>query len=491
MYKEILNPREGKQVGTVVWPFYRYSALIPKQIGADLFVWLYLSLIIQQNQMNGLAKDCYTEEIKRNVETLILGKFSSVIDRQTFEKIRANAERDFTVATHLKEETFSFVDTYENLFSDKLDVRYIYQDAITGEVVPFFGDSSHIEESDSYENSLKNRPGIPTPHKLFVRKAYEHYMRLKMFSAESEAEEIQEALDLFYDEDAQTFFDDEFDMFEEEEAKPEQKSLKNYNVIFLENSRVLLDLAVPVFVRGNELLFRSPFDRMTDQWFNRCVLKAKNVFEEAENLIKELSQKYLIPRHEISEYIEARRADFASNLQYCDVIYRLLEPLNDSQLMRDVISLEESWKTQNMVACYHLGRILDALVRDHIHCEPKTSEEERKETEYEEFCLELDARCQGENVDISPLKRKAVWRNWREKKVNAPKQFVSFKADIADIVLRTNLLYSDVIYPSFFEDLFVLYDSRSKADHADRTAMLDPDMIKKLEKTLKVLNRLL
>ena len=36
-YNEILNPNEGKTVDNIVWPFYRYSALIPKQIGADLF----------------------------------------------------------------------------------------------------------------------------------------------------------------------------------------------------------------------------------------------------------------------------------------------------------------------------------------------------------------------------------------------------------------------------------------------------------------------
>ena len=110
-YNEILNPNEGKTVDNIVWPFYRYSALIPKQIGADLFVWLYLSLVILQNQQKGLHKDSYTDEVKKEVELIILDKFSSVIDRQTFDKIRANAERDFIVSTGLKEETFSFVDT--------------------------------------------------------------------------------------------------------------------------------------------------------------------------------------------------------------------------------------------------------------------------------------------------------------------------------------------------------------------------------------------
>ena len=67
-HNEILNPNEGKTVDNIVWPFYRYSALIPKQIGADLFVWLYLSLVILQNQQKGLQKDNYTDEVKKEVE---------------------------------------------------------------------------------------------------------------------------------------------------------------------------------------------------------------------------------------------------------------------------------------------------------------------------------------------------------------------------------------------------------------------------------------
>ena len=44
MNNEIFNQNEGREVEKIIWPFYRYSALIPEQIGGDLFVWLYLSL---------------------------------------------------------------------------------------------------------------------------------------------------------------------------------------------------------------------------------------------------------------------------------------------------------------------------------------------------------------------------------------------------------------------------------------------------------------
>ena len=88
-YNEILNPNEGKTVDNIVWPFYRYSALIPKQIGADLFVSLYLSLVVLQNQQKGLPRDSYTVDVQNNVEVIFQDKFSSVIDKTTFNKIKA------------------------------------------------------------------------------------------------------------------------------------------------------------------------------------------------------------------------------------------------------------------------------------------------------------------------------------------------------------------------------------------------------------------
>lgn len=493
-HNEFLNPNEGKTVDNIVWPFYRYCALIPKQIGADLFVWLYLSLVILQNQQKGLQKDSYTDDVKKEVEIVMLEKFASVIDSQTFDKIRANAERDFTVSTRLKEETFSFVDTYESLFSDKLDVKYVYQDAITGEVVPFFGDTAHIDNSDRRENSLKTRSGIKEPPKVAVKRAYEHYMRLKKYSSDSEAVEIQAEFDeLFFDEDAQTFIDGDLETFEEKVEVAEQKSLRDYNVIFLKDSKVLYDVDIPVFVRANELMLKSPFDRITDQWFNRCAVKAQNVSEDVADLFKALRQQYIVAERRICEFMETKKSDFASTLKHCDVIYRMIDTLNDDELRKDVVCLEQSFNAKQIVAYYYVGRILDTLVRDHIEYTERTMEIDRLATTYDRFCLELDAKCQYRNIRYDSLKRKGVFSNWQSRKdVRADgKKNASFKADIADIVLKTDFIASEAMYPSFFSDLFKLYDDRSKADHADRAAKVDPLMIQNLEKALKVLFQLI
>ena len=96
---EIFNPFDGKEVDKIVWPFYRYSALIPEQLGGDLFVWLYLSLIVYSNESKTLPKDTYNDEGKMEVQKILADKFANVIDGQTLEKIVNNAERDFTEIT--------------------------------------------------------------------------------------------------------------------------------------------------------------------------------------------------------------------------------------------------------------------------------------------------------------------------------------------------------------------------------------------------------
>lgn len=50
----ILNDKEGQRVGEFIWPFYRFKAVIPNQIGGDIFVWLYLSLVAFVNETKNL-----------------------------------------------------------------------------------------------------------------------------------------------------------------------------------------------------------------------------------------------------------------------------------------------------------------------------------------------------------------------------------------------------------------------------------------------------
>ena len=82
---ELFNQFEGKEVGKLVWPFFRYKALIPEQIGGDLFVWLYLSLVIFDNQGRNLPDNNYDfvfANILHNVLALIMSDLKRIMKKE-------------------------------------------------------------------------------------------------------------------------------------------------------------------------------------------------------------------------------------------------------------------------------------------------------------------------------------------------------------------------------------------------------------------------
>ena len=157
----LIGEFENKKVCTIAWPFVRYEALIPEQIKGDLFVWLYLSLFTYKNEQNNLAKNSYSLAVKEEVKKILADKFGKIIDAQTLDKIIANAEKDYVVMdderSSLKAEVFGFLETYEELFSDKLQLRYIFQDGITGEVVPDFSDSFDLDKKEAGKKDVDKK----------------------------------------------------------------------------------------------------------------------------------------------------------------------------------------------------------------------------------------------------------------------------------------------------------------------------------------------
>lgn len=471
MNNELFNPNEGKRVDTLVWPFYRYSALIPEQIGGDLFVWLYLSLVSFENQNQGMARDNYSDTIKQSVERILQDKFSSVIDSQTLERIVHNAETQFIDGGKIKEETFSFIDTYETLFSDKLDVKYIFQDAITGEVLPFFGDTSSIGDADDTEKRISVRADVKEPSKKAVRKAYQQYIKIKRHN-DSDADQYVELEDEFFDEDEQTFLDDTVEDVAFSETKEEVKSLNNYNVIFLEGKQVLFNLAVPIYIEDNELVARSPFGDNSNQWIDKCMRKGRNVSSKLDEQLCALEKQYVIEEKRIETYIEGHRKDFASSLHVCPTIYRMIDSLNDNKIREYVIKMDAAFYEQSEMFYFHCGRYLERLAKKVSY--QKSDAEVRTNTGYEMFCREIENKCQNTNMHYSWLKNEGIFKDWKKKFLRKDgKEFASFKADVADIILRTDLVNSPLMYPTFIDDMFDLYSKRNSVDHDDDNANVE------------------
>lgn len=503
MNNEIFNQYEKQEVARLIWPFYRYSALIPQQIGGDLFVWLYLSLVSFNNQSKGFPKDNYNEEVKQDVQKILNDKFSSVIDGQTLEKIAGNAEKDFIIEVRtlnglkikkLKPETFSFIDTYENLFSDKLDVKYIYQDAITGEVLPFFGDTSGIEDARNSDKRLNARVGVKEPPKKAVKRAYEQYIKIKKHNDFDVIHEEIELSDEYIDEDEQTYLDD--DIIEEvifTAPKKEEKSLKNYNVIFLKDKKALFNLEVPLVVEDNRLVAKSPFGKSTNQWIDKCLKKGRNVSDELDLQVKEYEGTFVIEERTIENYIEGHKNDFASSLKVCQTLYRMIDSLNDNRLREYVVKMDRGFIEQNEMFYFNCGKFLERIIKKINY--NKSDAEARSWTDYDTFCREIDNKLQYKNIQYNFIKSQYIYNDWIKKYSRRDgKEFASFKADFVDIILRTNLINSQLMYSSFIDDVFNLYSLRSTVDHDDDNAInikIEQDKVDKLLKATKVLFELI
>ena len=114
----------------------------------------------------------------------------------------------------------------------------------------------------------------------------------------------------------------------------------------------------------------------------------------------------------------------------------------------------------------------------------------RANTDYEMFCREIENKCQNSSMRYSWLKNEGIFKDWRKKYLRKDgKEYVSFKADIADIILRTDLVDSPLMYPTFIDDMFDLYSKRNAVDHDDdnvnvEIAQLHIDRLLKITKVL-------
>ena len=438
--------------------------------------------------------DNYNDDVKTEAKKLIIEKFSNIIDHQTLEKIISNAEKNFIDKSNIKKDTFSFLDTFENLFAENCETRMVYQDAVSGEVLPFFGDSSNVYDyrmKNHDEDKKFSQRNVKDPSSRAIKKAYEQYMKLKKYNIVSMEYEV-EFEDEFEDKEEQTFLDSDLKVNTFVEEKKEIKSLKNIDVITIKYTKVMINVLIPVYIKDNQLSLRSPFGKITDNWLTKCMKKARNISEEMDSKIKTLESAFCIEEKKIQLYIESNRKDFASTLKYCQTLYRLIDSLNDDQMRRNVVKLDLRFANGEIGEFYfQVGRILDGVV-SRISYSGKSTADERSNTDFRSFCNQIDNKFQNNSINYRFLRSEEIFDNWKKKyKKGHGNEFMSFKADLTDIVMRTDLIKSPFMYDTFLEDAFNLYSNRSKPAHNNDIVVFNKVMIDKLTKVTRLLFELI
>ena len=247
---------------------------------------------------------------------------------------------------------------------------------------------------------------------------------------------------------------------------------------------------VPVYIKNNELSVRSPFGKITDNWLAKCLLKGRNISKDMDQKIKTLESVFCIEEKKIQSYIESHRRAFASTLKNCQTLYRLIDSLNDDNMRENVVKLDTYFSQGDIICYFYGGRILDGLIKKINY--NKTDSFDRNSTDINQFCYELDNKCSGTTVKYFFLKSKNIFDDWKKKYSRKDgREYMSFKADIADIILRTNLINSPNMYDSFLDDLFNVYGMRNAVDHNDDNVVVSQDKLDKLTKAIRLLFELI
>ena len=459
---------QGNYIGSVIWPFVRYDVLMPKQIKTDLFEWLFLSLVVHQNEQRSLEKTSYTKEVKDEVRRIIKQRFSSLLDDSIIDNIVVAAEEEFTVKIEnrfgdercLKEETFGFLDAYEDLFSSQVSVQRIFQDGICGGVVPCFKESDYIQEARKNENKPELQLRVEKkPSQKQIEDAYLMFNRLT--TNVGNQDDISSEEEEFYDEDAEVDFSPEIQLNDTDNPEETSAQSTNFSVHFIDNSRCEFRLEIPIYSDGEKLYIGTPFDpQTTNQWINRRLNKARSVCEELDKYLKELETKHTSQqdKQEKSDSLQfVYRKGVADQMSKCGDIYRMIEQLPEqTDLKKLLIDVDKHFTSKHKSYFQSLGEYLECLLSQFGD---RMSKDSRQYYDYSQYCSAINYICSTAGVNGRPFLSENIFKNWQ-------KGWSHFKADLAGLFIEDVRMMSNAkLYPSFVQDVFDLYDSRNNGSH--------------------------
>ncbi len=178
----------------------------------------------------------------------------------------------------------------------------------------------------------------------------------------------------------------------------------------------------------------------------------------------------------------------SNRLREFDILFNIVEPLKDARLKEYVKNLEEKFIDQDELFYFYCGKFLERILKK-IKYPNKSTATERKQTTHEMFCLDLDSKFFSKNIEYEFLKSKNIYSDWVRKYTKKDgTEFSSFKADLTDILLKTNLIESSSMYPSFVDDAFNLYSLRTSVNHDDDNSINIGIEKEKIDTLIKVVN---
>ena len=486
-----MNSFIGRKVAELKWPFFRYDVLMAEYLPSDLFVWLYISIVVLKNHETKKEKNSYAISEIEQSKKLLMERFNSIIDNTILERIVLNAERNFVsssensigfVSNTIKDEAFEFLSTFGRILSEKVEIRRVFKDGITGEVVPFFGNSETIENWGGELKAL-NPLSKKRPNKLQIIKAFEIYRKNKNNNLLSYP--IQDEVGLLNNTNNE---------LESQNQKPTKTNniilstqIENskFNPIYLENSECMFHLKVEVYVKDNKFLVTTPFEKnFTQLWFSKQFELAlrSGQSNELSTLINDLEKVHIV--QEIKSETESFPRRISQQLHVCGTLYKLIENTKNNDLKKIIFSLDDLFLSNSDYYFSMIGIFLECLISP---LKEKPNSLNRNSYDYRLFCKEIEAWTQKLKIDGKKLLNDELHRNWQKGSQN-------FKADLANLFFNHKLSNSKFLYFDFINDAFSLFNIRNKyggigGTHYRKNSIseFNNDQIKKLEKVTMVI----
>jgi hypothetical protein len=478
---------------SVRWPFYRYDVLMPEHIPADIFVWLYLSLFVHINQQAGKKQESYAQDEKNQVKRLIKEEFSNIIDDTTLNKIIQYAEKDYVVRDEtisLNEtkkvfdpKAFDFIESFGDLFSSNLQIKHIYQDAITGAIVPVFEDMPYLQDCAIDEYKRLNLLVTKKPSLEKIKAAYKNYLKmLKNISNKSDMDNESP----FEDPDAEVDFDPLNEDAGFDETTLSQSSVQNHNFyikyVDVEHKKILFNYKVDLSIENEKICVNTPFDtEKTLIWMNKRFREACNICPELKELLKE--NKIRPQEANTRENDITYQKNVAYQLDVCGAIYRLAESVNvpnpNSQnigkiiddLKTSLIKIDKYFTGKSDSYFNQIGLYLECLISPLIDDSDKGT---RRRMTQEFFKTQIRTICSRLHLKWDFLmKGEDIFREYQKARRH-------FKADVSHIVISNpKFLKCSSLYYEFIEDTFNLYNLRNQHEHYRvKQALLDKEFKK-------------
>lgn len=489
---------QNNKLFEISWPFWQCQAILPNAIGHDIFVWLYLSLLVRIVKVSSKPSKRVTEKQMDETRRLIREKFSKELISDTLLKeIEEKVKKEFCEETQFKDydltpEAESFLNSFQYLFGDDVEVKTIYKDAVSGAIMPYFDpikdyQVAHANPSFKFDQKIL-RPKEPSAS--LVLKAIKLSQSVETIEDPIVSDETkEEAISEFYDEYEEVYEDDTLNFGGDAPANDDSvatmaKTKKKRTVKVLEDTYQRLDFTVLVHEdEHGELLvdppIEFPMNKATTAWFNMLFKRAMLTNESLAAKVNEF-----FPKPKVQENIDPKNMlKLFSEQGKLDKCQELYETVGHSQTCRADLQLEVIRINDNFHAIsgfFHVGRLLDLLGKTI----PDTV---ARNTDYETFKIFMGDACKELGLDDSAkyklcgpeIHKKYSLRN--KASYNLPFKELFANAILNNLACQNNpFLYKEVV-----EDAWHLYDMRSKVDHPNVDVRLSDEDIKKLTKLAK------